>query len=133
MSNSEEQDEKIFPATVVKVINDYKVAINRGESDGIKLGQRFLIYKIDEQEIIDPETGENLGRLEIVRGKGKVVHLQEKLATIESTDLDKPKKTVIKRSPVVTGLFGSQEETYQDMAEILPFDEAERGDKAKPI
>lgn len=121
----------VFPAKVVKTMDyDYKVVINRGSIHGVKLGQRFLIYSIGE-EIIDPDTLESLGSLEIVRGKGKVVHLQEKMATIESDRL-KSERTIKKNSNSLWKSVGDTEE------EIItptrqPFDEPEVGDSAKPI
>lgn len=136
MTNSEEQQHKIYPATVVKIIDEYKVVINRGIRDGIKNGQRFLVYKVDDQELVDPDTGENLGQLEIIRGIGKVVHLQEKLATIESAEYDRPRKTVIRRkSPGFPQIFGrvEEEESYQNTEELLAFDAPEIGDKVKPV
>jgi len=45
-----------FPATVVKVIDDYKLVINRGEISGIREGQRMLVYNTSEEEIKDPQT-----------------------------------------------------------------------------
>jgi hypothetical protein len=33
-----------FPATVVKVIDDYKLVMNRGKQNGIREGQRMMVY-----------------------------------------------------------------------------------------
>jgi len=132
MGNSElNQNKAMFPAIVVKILNDYKLVINRGERDGIKLGQRFLIYNLDKKNIIDPETEENLGRLEIVRGTGKVINLQEKLATIESLTKARSDRTVIKRRDPLR--LSMTEETIIPSDELLPFEDASIGDKAKPI
>ena len=54
-----------FPAAVVKVIDDYKLVMNRGEQNGIREGQRMMVYRIDDEEILDPHTGESLGFLEL--------------------------------------------------------------------
>src|SRR6266508_2456411 len=85
----------LFPCTVVEVIDDYTVVINRGSRDGIRGGQRFVIYAQSSEQIRDPESGELLGYLEIVKGTGKVTHLQERLATVESDKTDEAKKRVI--------------------------------------
>ena len=48
-----------FPATVAKVIDDYKLVINRGLEHGIREGQRMLVYPMSDEEIKDPNTGGN--------------------------------------------------------------------------
>ncbi|TRT86284.1 MAG: hypothetical protein EWV82_05875 [Microcystis aeruginosa Ma_AC_P_19900807_S299] len=73
-----------FPATVVKVIDDYKLVMNRGEQNGIREGQRMMVYRIDDEEILDPHTGESLGFLELVRGTGRIIFVQDKISIIES-------------------------------------------------
>lgn len=69
-----------FPATVAKVIDNYKLVINRGSENGIREGQRMLVYGISDEDIKDPRTGESLGYLELVRGTGKIISVQEKMS-----------------------------------------------------
>ncbi|AKE66303.1 hypothetical protein MYAER_3977 [Microcystis aeruginosa NIES-2549] len=40
-----------FPATVVKVIDDYKLVMNRGEQNGIREGQRMMVYREVQEEL----------------------------------------------------------------------------------
>ncbi len=75
---------------VVKIIDEYRIVFNRGERDGINLNERYLVFEIGE-EIFDPDTGESLGRIEIIKGKGKVTHIQEKMSTLETYEQDKLK------------------------------------------
>ena len=123
---------------VVRVIkDDIQVVIDKGSCDGVELGQRFLIYGIDPEPIIHPITGENLGSLEIVRGTGKVVHVQEGLATNESDKFSTPKKkvsTIINHSPF-TDKFGTKERSEEiiEDSEQLPFEYPAVGDFAKRI
>jgi hypothetical protein len=132
-----ETNTKKFPATVVEIINEYRVVINRGKLDGIQLGQPFLIYILSSKEIIDPETQDSLGYLEIVKGRGKVVHIQERMATIESSITTAPIRKVVKKIP--TGPFGfiyNQGEELEEIIEgskLAPFDDPKFGDKAKPV
>jgi hypothetical protein len=105
--------DNIYVATVVKIIDTRKLVINRGAHDGIKPGQRFLIYHLEEEPIIDPITNESLGHLEIVRGTGKVFHIQERLSIIES-DM---RRAGPPGFPI----------------DCFPFDYPQIGDKAKPI
>lgn len=122
-----------FPATVVLVHNESKVAINRGSEDGVKIGQAFLIYALSENELFDPETKESLGHLEIVRGPGTVTHVQTRLATITCSLKTKPTRKVIKRGGGVLSFGMDQTVETFDEAEPLPFDDAKVSDKARPI
>ncbi|NJK73177.1 MAG: hypothetical protein HC942_02155 [Microcoleus sp. SU_5_6] len=117
-----------FPATVVSIINRYKLAINRGTIHGLKEGQRVLVYRMSEEELRDPNSGESLGYLEIVKGKGRIIHVQEKISTIES-DQKQFRRMATKR----TGLYGSGEEVMETLDELIPFEDPEVGDMVKPI
>ncbi len=133
MTETKEDKTSTFPATVVKIIDENKVVINRGSTDGIKTGQRFLIYKLEDDPIKDPETGEDLGYLEVIRGTGKIIHVQGRLSTIESDKTEQPEKRIIKRRNPAWDPFGSQEEIITPSSHTIPFEEAKKGDKAKPI
>lgn len=69
---------------VAHIINEYTLVLNVGKRDGIESGQRFLVYALSDDEILDPETNESLGRLEIVRGTGVVDYLQDSMCIISS-------------------------------------------------
>lgn len=69
---------------VVKILDDARtVVINLGARDGVCEGMRFLVFCYGE-ELNDPESGEPLGRLEIVRGIGRAKHVQERMTTLTS-------------------------------------------------
>jgi len=126
---------KTFPATVVEITDPYTLAINRGSIHGIKKGQTFLIYGLSEKEIIDPETKENLGHLEIVRGSGVVVNVQDRLALIESNRRSKTKRIITRKPRSYFSLGTGLEETESIEGEgtLLAFDDPEVGDKARPV
>ncbi len=121
-----------FPAVVVQILShQLRVVINRGSVDGVRIGQRFLIYGIGD-EIIDPETKSSLGKLEILRGPGEVIHVQDKMATIESTR----KRAVEKRTRTemtLNRLYAPSQETVTSEPENLEFEYPQEGDFAKPI
>jgi hypothetical protein len=127
---------KIFPAKVIKRQNDegdgyMEVVINKGRDDGIKEGQNFVIYKNGE-ELLDPDSGESLGCLEVVRGRGYAAHVQEKMTTISST---RREGGYSYRSPntlerAAHGLRGTIKE---GRGKIVPFKDVMEGDLAKPI
>lgn len=85
-----------FPAKVVEVLDEYNVAINRGLSHGIVNGQRFLLYTLSREEIRDPDTEESLGFLEIVKGTGRITHVQEKMATLTSDKVIPNEKKIVR-------------------------------------
>lgn len=72
------------PATVAAIINPTQVAINKGALDGITFGQRFSLYELSDQDILDPTTKQSLGRLETIKGTGRIVHIQDKLSILEA-------------------------------------------------
>ena len=129
---------KVYPATVAKVIDQYQVVINRGLVHGVKPNQRFLVYRLDSEELKDPESGQPLGRVEIVRGTGVASHVQEGLTTIKSDAQAAPERRIIKRRPsgILAGLGGfstEEEETITPSSDTLPFEEVAVGDLVKPI
>jgi len=137
--------DKTFPATIIRILDPYKVVINKGSREGIKVGQRFLIYAETDELLQDPVTLEGLGNLEIARGTGKAVYVQEKWASIKSDKLKPPRKKVITRTRTASpasafgiGIAGLQqnvevEETIESPEELVPFEDASKGDKVKPI
>jgi hypothetical protein len=119
-----------FPARVVEVIDSHRIVINRGSADGVKGGQRFLVYMVGK-ELFDPETHKSLGRLEIVRGTGAVTHVQDRLATLTSDKRSKQRRT-IRRHGVYAVYLGAAEET-EETEEAEPFDKPSIGDVVKPL
>ena len=128
------EKEETYPATVATVIGPYKLVINKGMLDGIKVGQRFLIYSLSEEEVKDPLTGKSLGYLEIVKGRGKVVHLQDRMSTIESDETEAGERKIIRRNQGSI-MFGPTEveEIVTPSGRLVPFVDARVGDRAKPI
>ena len=80
---------------VAKVLDSGKLVLNVGERNAVSVGDKFIIFSLGE-EIFDPSTNELLGELEIIKGRGKVDHLQDRLCTIMPLRLEKkvPSKTL---------------------------------------
>lgn len=134
---SEHTTEARTEAIVVKIINEFTVVVNKGAKDGVKLGHRYLIYGLGD-ELCDPDTGESLGRLEIVRGTGKVIHVQDRMATIRSDRVESrsdSRRRIIKRPLSSFGIFLGGEEVVEEIggAEEIPFVHPTVGDRARPI
>ena len=73
---------------VAKVLDSGKLVLNVGRADEVSVGDNFLIFSLGE-EILDPVTNESLGRLEIIKGRGKVDHLQDRLCTIRPIQIER--------------------------------------------
>ncbi len=114
---------------MVTVVDEFRVVINRGYRDGLKLGARVAIYAVSKENLVDPETREDLGKLEIVRGVGAVSHVQEKIATVRSS-MRRPSPRTIVRRPWSLAL-GQEEEIKEEPIEV-PFEDPEVGDFVRP-
>ncbi len=128
---------------VAKVNDRYTLVLNKGEKDGVRAGQRVLIYSVGD-EIIDPDTTESLGHLEIVKGTGRVIHLQEKMAIIGSDMKSSPSRTIrrVKESDPFGSIiaigkafsgYTTQEIEEQLPPKKIPFEDPTIGDIAKII
>ena len=72
-------------AKVIKIVDKYKVAINKGSIDGVSKDDIFMIFEKGE-ELFDPDTKESLGSLEIPKLRMKVFNIQEKITLLESAE-----------------------------------------------
>ncbi len=90
---------------VVKIIDEYTIVTNIGRNLDIKIGQEFKIISIGD-EILDPDSNEVLGNLEIFKGVVKVSYLQEKMSTMTSSRYYKEPdiKEVRKFTPIESSL-----------------------------
>jgi len=88
-----------------------EIVVNVGSEHGVNMRSTFLIYVLGD-EIVDPDTGALLGRLERVHGRGKAKHVQSRMTTVAP----------ITRTRQVTRktYFGSPEVLQED--EDIPFD-----------
>lgn len=99
---------------VVSALDKFTVVINKGAEQGVKTGDKFLVVGLGS-EIIDPDTGEDLGKLEIVRGKVSVTHIQEKMSTARSCEFEKSSdvkeitKVSARGGSAIASILGSQD------------------------
>jgi hypothetical protein len=115
---------KTYPK-VVKVINKFKVVLNKGRKDGIREGQRFRLIERTNEELRDPDTGEFLGYLEIPKGEGVVIHTTETTSVLESDYWEK-----IPQEPnFLQSLLNIKSFSYKKK----PFENPKVGDWAIPI
>jgi hypothetical protein len=98
---------------VIGVLSPSRLVLNCGADQGIEFGDVFKVYAYGP-EMKDIDTGENLGKVYLPRGRGDVKVLQQRMCTIESQ----------KRSGLFIAGFSS---------DALPFDDAGVGDFAEIV
>lgn len=123
---------EVFPALVADVVTDSRIVINRGAVDGIKVGQRLLLYEGTGREITDPETGKSLGVLEIPKGTGKVTHVLERMAVVDS---DRTRRATMRDTLDYQRSLTARIDPLGSGPGIvdIPFDDPQIGDKVKPV
>ena len=65
---------------VAELIDDRTLVINRGSDHGVQVGMRFAVLNRKGANVVDPETGESLGSVEIEKVLVKVVRVEPKFA-----------------------------------------------------
>lgn len=70
----------IYPIRVVKVMGDVAI-INRGE-DNVSVGETYAVFQMGE-ELVDPQSGESLGSMEVEIGLGKISEVKPKFAFLK--------------------------------------------------
>ena len=125
---------------VIKVIDAYSFVVNKGEENGISPDRSYLVFGLGEN-LFDPQTGENLGILELVRGRAMAVHIQEKVTIFKSSETQKIPGTIkrIRRDDISYGIgalmgHAPQVEEIEEGAEtVLKKMQVEVGDRLRPI
>ena len=105
------------PGKVVKINNDIEIVINIGSKNSdIRIGQKFKVIKLGEA-IVDPDTNQELGILEIPCGIVEVIYIQENMSTLRSCEYskspDKKETRTITKNPLFNGLTGAATETIE--------------------
>jgi hypothetical protein len=104
--------------------NCWSVVLNVGSQDGVELKQKFVIFSLGP-ELFDPATKESLGHFEVVRGRGEVTHLQERMCTVRSSAY-----RMERRAPVNPFAQGAESELVRVSQ---PFDLVVVGDLARRV
>ena len=64
---------------IVRIVNDRNIVINAGNDQGLKEGDILEVF-VPGEEIIDIDTGELLGTLDIIKAKLEIKNLYEKMS-----------------------------------------------------
>lgn len=107
-----------------------EVMISVGSDDGIGLDTRFVIYQ-EGEELFNPINNESLGHFEIVKGRGRVTHVQAKMSKIRSTETTKVLRSSVESTALSILRSAPEPSTYKTVA--VPFRGVQVGDIIKPI
>ena len=87
-----------FPAKVLSK-TDNQITINRGDTTGAEVGQVWNVMSLGKT-LVDPDTGEVLGREEGIVGKARIVSVLPKFSTAELVEgADKVAAGMVVRLP----------------------------------
>jgi len=64
---------------VARILSDKEVILSVGSDDGVKQDMEFVIFS-EGDHITDPETEEDLGAIETIKGRVTVYHVQQKMS-----------------------------------------------------
>ena len=89
--------EKRLEGRVAKILDESRIIITLGRSHGVKEGMKFVV--ISQGDVVkDPETGEELERWEIPKGRIVAEHVQEKIS-ICGADVVEPQTPAASSDP----------------------------------
>lgn len=71
---------------IAKILDEYNVVINGGASHGIEAGDEFQILDKKGSSVKDPDTGETIGHLDLIKATVKVTDVQEKMCICTSNE-----------------------------------------------
>lgn len=73
----------VISGKVAAIIDDTALVLNVGYQQGVQEGMEFVVFA-ELAEITDPDSGESLGRWEMVKARVVVTHVQERLCTVRA-------------------------------------------------
>lgn len=97
---------------VAAIKDEYTVILNIGSKDKVEEGMKFIIYS-EGEEIIDPESGESLGKFENVKAKVKVISVSENYSTAKSDEYAYINSSIASSLSLVLSSYNQKEITKQ--------------------
>ncbi len=74
---------KPIEARVAAIIDDTTVVLNAGYEQGVREGDLFVIFG-EHEDIMDPLSGNSLGKWEAVKARVVATHVQERMCTVRA-------------------------------------------------
>src|SRR5699024_13033 len=110
---------------IVKILDEYNVVINAGLSHGLKQGDQFQILDKEGSDVIDPDTQEVIGTLDLIKATVEVTELQEKMCICSSRHTIKP-NSLLSSTALSVGInsitdslkFSEQEKLNVDLTQV---------------
>lgn len=68
---------------VVRIFNETTLLVNVGRKDGLTRGERVVVLEKGE-EVKDPDSGESLGELELIKAELRATDVQERMSIVRS-------------------------------------------------
>ena len=111
---------EVINGKVAAIIDDATLVLNVGLEQGVREGMSFLVFD-EHAEIVDPDTGENLGNWEMVKARLVATHIQERMCTVKApvapddTALSstRPLSSVMVEHSM--GKFGDRDQSWKQM------------------
>ena len=108
---------------IAKILNTKQVVINAGSNDGLKEGDHLeIIDKFGTDPVIDPDTGESLGTLDLPKGELIVSKIYPKMAIADSPVRHVSPHESLNAYPTIAArtLLGIGTDTIQDDLNVDP-------------
>jgi hypothetical protein len=68
---------------VIRIFNETTLLVNVGRRDGLTIGDRVVVLEKGE-EVKDPDSGESMGELELVKAELRATDVQERMSIVKS-------------------------------------------------
>ena len=95
---------------VARILSPTEVILAAGSEKGVCAGTEFIIFDLSEP-IPDPETGESLGQLEIVKGRVRVTHVQEKISKAMALSRSVTRTVDVRVGAAISAMFEPRQVT----------------------
>lgn len=79
----------VLKGKIIRILDKKRVIVDIGFNQNIRKEMKFFVYDLGD-EIRDPQTNELIDRLEIVKHRLKVTHIQEKFSIMRSNEYTLP-------------------------------------------
>ena len=103
---------------IAKILDDFNVIVNKGRADGVAEGMHFVVYT-EVDDVPDPDTGESLGKWELIKGRLVAVHVQDRMTVCSA------------ESPLAETPEGYDPRTHTLSAEMIAVSMTSRGGRPR--
>ncbi len=110
-------------AKVISIIDEYTLVLNKGKKDNMMVGDKYYVFYLGADDIIDEDTNENLGKIEYIIGKGQITHVQDNMSQLKSITKEVVKKKKIIRTTSQISFMDKEEEIIEPEENLVPFKE----------